>query len=148
MNNEARNLECRLNAIAEGRPAPRTCPICGIGPCATERRPWVKPEELTKALPTMDVHSLLVERGSVHGDFEENARIAQALKDLVQSFPGWKKLSPTMKEAFHMDILKKSRILSGMCDHPDHWEDICGYNQLVVNHLKVRAESAKRQGPE
>lgn len=74
---------------------------------------------------------LLVERQTTHGNFEDNAIVSQAIKDLLRSGPGWLKLSAIERESMDMIALKFSRILSGKSMEKQHWEDVVGYARLV-----------------
>ncbi len=76
---------------------------------------------------------LLTDRHSTHGSFEDNARISQGLKEWMRGGPGWAKLTDVEREAMDMIALKFSRVLSGKSLEKQHWEDIVGYGQLVLN---------------
>ncbi len=82
-----------------------------------------------------DTNTLLNERGRTHGDYRVHAAITQQLKDLYRSFPGWERLSPTMRETMEMVAHKQGRILAGNPHFADHWDDIAGYAKLVSNEL-------------
>lgn len=73
---------------------------------------------------------LLTERQKTHGSFETNAKISQALKDLMGVYVG-NGLCPVHREALDMIALKLSRILSGQANFKDHWDDIAGYAKLA-----------------
>ena len=81
--------------------------------------------------PAAERDSLLAERQTTHGNFEDNALISQAIKDLLRSGPGWLRLSAIEREAMDMIALKFSRILSGKSMSKQHWEDVRGYAALV-----------------
>ena len=83
----------------------------------------------------MKLDDLLAERGRTHGAWSDNARLAQAMKELFRNEKGWMKLSACQREALDMIAHKISRVLSGDCDHGDHWRDIGGYAALVVREL-------------
>jgi hypothetical protein len=82
------------------------------------------------------VEAILQARNGTHGDFNENARISQALKYVMESEVGWKKLSAVQAETLHMISLKISRILSGNPHVKDHWDDIAGYAKLAAEQCK------------
>lgn len=73
---------------------------------------------------------LLEEREQTHGDFADNARIAQRLRHLFRAQPGWEKLPDMQRESLDMIACKVGRILSGNAFEPDHWADISGYAEL------------------
>ena len=77
--------------------------------------------------------ALLIDRHSTHGSFEDNARISQGLKEWMRGSPGWSKLTDIEREAMDMIALKFSRVLSGRSLEKQHWEDVVGYGQLVLN---------------
>lgn len=90
----------------------------------TRRRPMHSPTQ-----------RLFDERGRTHGDYATHADCTQKTKDLFRSFPNWTKLNPQEREAMEMMAMKICRVLTGDPHHADHWADIAGYAQLVVNGL-------------
>lgn len=74
---------------------------------------------------------LLTTRQSTHGDFAENARVSQIIKEAYRSSPGWEKLTDIERESMDMIALKFSRVLSGKSMECQHWEDVVGYAKLV-----------------
>lgn len=82
-----------------------------------------------------DVKQILAERGKVHGDYTDQARVSQAFKDVAHLAPNWPRLTDVQKETLEMNCLKMARILCGDPDHQDHWDDIAGYATLVSERL-------------
>lgn len=82
-----------------------------------------------------NINAVLTERGSRYGKFSEGAEIMQALKTIMHNAPGWKRLTPSQKEALDMIQHKIGRALNGDPTYADNWIDICGYSQLVVDEL-------------
>ena len=80
----------------------------------------------------MSTTALLSERQTTHGDFSDNARNGQFLRDFYRSSPNWETMHPVHKEALDMMACKLSRILSGQSSHDDHWKDIAGYATLAL----------------
>ena len=82
--------------------------------------------------------SLLAEREKTHGCFSDVAEVAQAIKaafyDPVESGTGID-LNDVQHEALECIAVKMARIVCGDPKHVDHWVDIAGYAQLVVDHL-------------
>lgn len=70
------------------------------------------------------------QRVATHGDFEASAEVSQAIRSVIIAAPNWYRLSPAQREALQMIAFKIARVLAGNPDHPDHWDDICGYAQL------------------
>ena len=83
----------------------------------------------------MKIGQILEERGSRYGEFEDQARLSQALKDTMRH-GGWDRLGDDQKEALEMMAVKMARILNGDPDHIDSWIDIVGYTQLVVDRME------------
>jgi hypothetical protein len=79
---------------------------------------------------------LLAERGKVHGDFTETARMAVLLKALCHSSESnWERMSPAQQEGLDMIMHKAARILCGDPNHRDHWDDIAGYAHIVSKRI-------------
>jgi hypothetical protein len=89
--------------------------------------------------------NLLKQREQTHGSFKDVARVAQRLKDEV-----WSSTIPDIhQESLDMICVKMSRIVNGDYNELDHWTDIIGYAQLVINHIKsVPPGSASIQEPD
>lgn len=75
--------------------------------------------------------ALLDERAKTHGNFQQTARIAQELKDVMRSAPNWETASAVRRECWEMIATKLARQLSGDSEHPDHDADIEGYEALA-----------------
>lgn len=82
----------------------------------------------------MNPEQLTEERGKTHGDFEDNARISQELKDIFREEMNRSGVvcNDVLYEALDMIALKLSRILSGQPHFKDHWDDIAGYAHLAA----------------
>lgn len=75
---------------------------------------------------------ILADRQKTHGEFSDVSRVAQRLKDEV-----WTSTIPDLhQEALDMICTKMARIVCGDHNEIDHWTDIIGYAQLVLNHIK------------
>jgi hypothetical protein len=85
-----------------------------------------------------ETDALLSERETTHGSFADNARIAQGLKELFRSCPGWERMSKVQRESFDMIACKMSRCLSGKVDEVDHLRDIAGYAELAAKDIAAR----------
>lgn len=79
------------------------------------------------------IDAILAQREQTHGDFKDVARIAQALKQTFYGEYRYMDLSDQQSEALDMIASKIGRILAGNPNEVDHWRDIAGYAQLVVN---------------
>lgn len=99
----------------------------------------------------MEPDQIIVERNKIHGNFNSNSMISQAIKALfgggilvnVQVPTHWQMLSAIQKEALEMIALKLSRIVTGNPNEPDHWNDIAGYARLVARELESRTDCSQ-----
>lgn len=82
------------------------------------------------------VEDTIAERGSVYGDFVENAQCAQEIKEAMRAFSGWKHLPPTIREGLDLIALKMSRIVTGDWEHEDNPHDIAGYATRMEQFIK------------
>lgn len=83
-----------------------------------------------------NIQATLQERGNRYGEFDEHARITQALKfEMTQSI-NWEIMAPAQREALEMIAHKIGRILNGDPSYKDSWVDIAGYATLVANTLE------------
>lgn len=82
-----------------------------------------------------DIRDTLAERGSRYGSFEEHARIAQSLQDLMRAEPGWAALAHDQRQALTVIADKIARMLNGDPDYRDNWHDIVGYAKLVDDRM-------------
>lgn len=90
-----------------------------------------EPFKVTDEMMSEARDPLLTTRQSTHGDFAENARVSQIIKEAYRSSPGWEKLTDIERESMDMIALKFSRVLSGKSMERQHWEDVVGYAKLV-----------------
>ena len=83
------------------------------------------------------IDDTLVERGAVHGNFKDNASVAQDLKRVINTalnarmMRGQGPIRNIHLEALDLIATKISRILSGDAEYSDHWHDIQGYARLA-----------------
>lgn len=85
------------------------------------------------------VDSVLDQRQGTHGDFSDNADIADAIQTIMQGAPNWKALSSVQRQALTNISSKISRILSGDPNYADNWVNIQGYAKLAQDRLPVPA---------
>lgn len=79
------------------------------------------------------IEKTLKERGTTHGDFTDNARVSQELKEVLRCENA--ELSAVQMEAIDMICHKLARIVCGNANHADHWHDIAGYATLAENRI-------------
>ena len=89
-------------------------------------------------MPEKDsIQDTLKERGKRYGEFKDQSKITQALKDVMTSCGDkYGRLSDDKKEALEMIALKIGRILNGDPEYKDSWRDIAGYATLVADTLE------------
>jgi hypothetical protein len=87
----------------------------------------------------MNIETLLAERGKTHGNFADNARVAQAIKRLFLK-TRLTQLNDVQAEGLDLIALKLSRILTGSSDNPDNWDDIAGYAKRVADELRLPSD--------
>ena len=97
---------------------------------------------------TGDVRDMLARRRRTHGEFCVTARLAQRLKTALRApaagvpvrFPTgethWDVLPAEVREAADNICQKLARALMGNHREPDHWRDIQGYAQLVLDWIE------------
>jgi len=89
---------------------------------------------------------LVAERAATHGNFRATARVAQAIRGELADAPNWLNLRDVQREAAGMIATKLARATCGDGDAIDHWRDIAGYAQLVVDDLALRQAQGERVG--
>lgn len=90
------------------------------------------------------VDEILKNRDGIHGDFMEVAHTAQQLKFWIKYSNN--DLPEYMSESLDLICTKMSRIANGNCNEIDHWLDIAGYAQLVVNRLQKNLSESSKKG--
>jgi hypothetical protein len=92
--------------------------------------------------PATGIHTILEQRGSRYGDFNDHAKLAQNLKNQLAKVGFYKKdkFKSIHKEAVDMILHKLARIVNGDPDYDDSWVDIAGYATLVADHIKKSKE--------
>jgi len=84
----------------------------------------------------MDVVTTVEARSSQYsGPFSARAQTSQAVKDILRLGSQWDSLTPSQKESLEMIAHKLARIVSGNASEVDHWRDIGGYAQLIVDEF-------------
>ncbi len=92
--------------------------------------------------------SILKERQKTHGEYANVARIAQALKAILQDGPSYDGLTLMQRESLDLICTKLSRIVCGSSEK-DHWVDLSGYADLIVfnefNHKKSASGKTNKE---
>jgi hypothetical protein len=84
---------------------------------------------------TIEIEHMLDTRAKTHGEFSDNARVMQGLKNIVRDEPTWTHASYVQREALEMILHKIGRIVTGNPNEPDHWLDIEGYARLARERI-------------
>ena len=88
------------------------------------------------ATPTESIDDTLKARGSRYGKFRDNARISQALEEVLKSGANYQETNQVHREALKFICQKMSRIVNGDPDYVDNWHDITGYATLAEKECK------------
>lgn len=91
-------------------------------------------EKVSNQLPST-IDRTLSARGSLYGDFSDNARISQQLKSVLENERSWAVMPHLHREGITMIFQKISRIVNGDPNYKDNWHDIQGYAKLVEDRL-------------
>lgn len=83
----------------------------------------------------MDIANVLAERETTHGDFTDVARVTKGIQGAFRASPNWNRLNAVQGLALDMIAMKAARALCGDPSEPDHWADLAGYAQLVVDRI-------------
>ena len=88
------------------------------------------------------VEEILKERKNTHGQFHDQALVAQRLKCAANDgiIICNTELTDVEKEAIDMILHKIARVIAGDPHFEDHWSDIAGYATLVPIHNKAGKE--------
>lgn len=83
----------------------------------------------------MNTKELIESREGTHGNFVARSETSQKIKE---QFNYASKMRPFyMNESLDSIAVKLSRIIHGDSKNMDHWRDIAGYAQLVVDELEA-----------
>ena len=113
--------------------------------------PWDYPDNIiVKPEPRVqdDISATLAQRGLRYGKFENHAKIAQGIQDVLREAPNWNKLDPDMRQALSVIADKMARILNGDPYYDDNWHDIAGYSKLVEDRIKLLKKGNKMPSEE
>lgn len=82
-----------------------------------------------------DIETILAQRQSVYGDYDQVACTSQAIKCVLHNGKSYSRLSLAERESLDMIANKLARIVNGnFC--LDSWQDVGGYSELVVRSHK------------
>lgn len=99
--------------------------------------------EVWRKVMTNNIEDTLKERGDRYGDFSDNARVHQALLNVMMAEYGWSKLSDVHRTALDVFCQKQARILNGDPHYTDNWHDIAGYAKLAEDRCIAPVETKK-----
>ena len=78
---------------------------------------------------------VLNERVRTHGDYNKTSYIAQKLKAVINQDEAILRIPVQQRESLDQICTKIARIISGDSNCKEHWEDIKGYAELVLEEL-------------
>jgi len=78
----------------------------------------------------------LEQRHAKYGSYQNNARVTQAIMDILMTGENAQALSAAHKETLHMVAHKMSRIVNGDPMYEDSWFDIAGYAQRMLEIIQ------------
>lgn len=81
------------------------------------------------------IGDVLATRKSSYGDYADNARVTQAVMDILMTGANSGAMNAMHKEGIHMIVHKLSRIVNGDPDFHDSWDDIGGYARCVSERI-------------
>ncbi len=94
-------------------------------------------------LPAEDqLDTLLKDRGTKYGSFDNHARLTCSLQDVFYAHmlsynrKAYEELTDSQKEALHMIFHKLGRIGNGDPNYADSWVDIAGYAKLAADDIQ------------
>lgn len=118
--------------------------ICGYAQLVIDT---LEKEDLNNKMMSMEDNNkvntveLLEQRSKNYGSFEDVARIIQLCEGIFKQYAPSYYSSPNLhREVLHMITQKLARCFCGDVSFQDHWVDIIGYAQLVINELENQQE--------
>jgi len=97
------------------------------------------PSGANTKVPPDFLRAVLDDRGRDYGDFTHMSRVAQGLKNVMNS--GTSPLDFAKQEAVDMICTKMARLACGDPNKIDTWVDIAGYAKLIADLLKKEKQS-------
>lgn len=79
------------------------------------------------------INEILEEREKTHGPYTITAAVSQSIKAALHLSPANRPY--IARESLDMIAGKMARIVSGNWREIDHWQDIIGYAQLVIDEI-------------
>lgn len=83
-----------------------------------------------------ELSEILKERESQYGSFETQGTLGEHLFFIMEKYSNWRDLTPPMRYALRMILLKVSRIGASSIPTRDSLLDIQGYAQLALNLME------------
>lgn len=77
---------------------------------------------------------ILKQRALTHGPFELQAQCAEEIWEVLEKY-GVKKIPSVLRHALYMIVTKLSRAVCGDHSFPDHYIDIRGYVERILEKL-------------
>lgn len=92
----------------------------------------------------MTIETILKDRQKQHGDYMTRADLTIDLQNTIDNhrFDHDIHLPFYQLDALRMICVKIARIVNGDNNYADHWTDIAGYSQLVIDVIQSQSESS------
>lgn len=90
-----------------------------------------------------ELDNVLIHRSGTHGDYRKNAEYTMDVLGVLNRYGKLDNLPNEMRLALTMIAHKMGRIVNGDATFEDHWVDIQGYSQCVLDamrNLRKRAQ--------
>ena len=94
-----------------------------------------------------DAQIIIKSREGTHGNFRQTARTANLVRDALLAH-GLIAMAPVQQESLNMIATKLARIVCGNPDCAEHWLDIQGYCELVLEDIAHEEQMRKQSGAE
>jgi hypothetical protein len=92
----------------------------------------------------MTIKTILKDRQKQHGNYQDRADLTIDLQNSIDSYRHCidDHLPFYQLDALRMICVKMARIVNGDNNYADHWADIAGYSQLVMDVIQSQSESS------
>lgn len=85
---------------------------------------------------TFDAKELLDTRTKTHGSYQKAAALSDKLIKVFEDNPRWPHFPAVIRHCIRQICVKLSRIVCGECSYADHWKDIPGNIEGVLECLR------------
>lgn len=94
----------------------------------------------------MTIKTILKDRQKQHGNYKDRADLTIDLQNTIDTYRHYHRIDDHLPsyqlDALRMICVKMARIVNGDNNYADHWADIAGYSQLVIDVIQSQSESS------